>query len=45
MTGADEELGEERLITAAQAMWRSPSGAILDHIMRSAGVFVAGAPQ
>jgi phosphoserine phosphatase RsbU/P len=45
MTDADEEWGEERLIAAAQSMRRSPARAILDHIMRSADGFVAGAPQ
>jgi sigma-B regulation protein RsbU (phosphoserine phosphatase) len=45
MTDADEEWGEERLIAAAQAMRRNPARAILDHIMRSADGFVAGAPQ
>lgn len=45
MTHADEEWGEERLIAAAQTMRRSPSRAILDHIVRSADAFVAGEPQ
>ena len=45
MNHADDEWGEERLIEAARAMPGAPAKAILDHIVRSADVFVAGAPQ
>lgn len=45
MNQADDEWGEERLIEAARLMWRAPAEEILDHIMRSADAFVAGAPQ
>ena len=45
MNGADDEWGEERLIEAAQGMGRAASRPILDHIVRSADEFVAGAPQ
>jgi len=45
MNSADDEWGEERLIEAARAMGGAPSRAILDHIVRSADGFVAGAPQ
>lgn len=45
MNGSDEEWGEERLIEAARATRRIPARGILDHIMRSADAFVAGAPQ
>jgi phosphoserine phosphatase RsbU/P len=42
MNDADAEWGEERLVEAARA---APAKAILDHIVRSADGFVAGAPQ
>lgn len=45
MNDADEEWGEERLIEAARAMRGTSTKAILDHIVRSADRFVAGAPQ
>jgi sigma-B regulation protein RsbU (phosphoserine phosphatase) len=45
MNQTDDEWGEERLIEAAQAMAGAPPKAILDHIVRSADGFVAGAPQ
>lgn len=45
MNHADEEWGEERLIEATRAVWGAPAKAILDHIVRSADGFVAGAPQ
>ncbi|MGH9627229.1 MAG: PP2C family protein-serine/threonine phosphatase, partial [Bryobacteraceae bacterium] len=45
MNHADDEWGEERLIEAARAMREAPPKAILDHIVRSADRFVAGAPQ
>jgi phosphoserine phosphatase RsbU/P len=45
MNDADDEWGEERLIEAARAMRGAPAKAILDHIVRSADGFVAGAPQ
>ena len=45
MNDADDEWGEERLIEAARAMRGTPTKAILDHIVRSADRFVAGAPQ
>jgi sigma-B regulation protein RsbU (phosphoserine phosphatase) len=45
MNHADDELGEEQLIEAARTMRGAPAKAILDHIVRSADGFVAGAPQ
>ena len=45
MNHADDEWGEERLIEAARALRGSPAKAILEHIVRSADGFVAGAPQ
>jgi len=45
MNHADDEWGEERLIEAARAMRGAPAKEILDHIVRSADGFVAGAPQ
>jgi phosphoserine phosphatase RsbU/P len=45
MNDADNEWGEERLIESARAMRGTPTKAILDHIVRSADRFVAGAPQ
>jgi phosphoserine phosphatase RsbU/P len=45
MNHADEEWGEEKLIEAAQAKRREPAQATLEHIMRCADEFVAGAPQ
>ncbi len=45
MNHADDEWGEERLIEAARAMPGASAKAILDHIVRSADKFVAGAPQ
>jgi sigma-B regulation protein RsbU (phosphoserine phosphatase) len=45
MNHTDDEWGEERLIETARAMQGAPAKAILDHIVRSADGFVAGAPQ
>jgi sigma-B regulation protein RsbU (phosphoserine phosphatase) len=45
MNHADDEWGEERLIEAARAMRGASAKEILDHIVRSADGFVAGAPQ
>lgn len=45
MNHADDEWGEERLIEAARAMRQNRAKEILDHIVRSADGFVAGAPQ
>jgi phosphoserine phosphatase RsbU/P len=45
MNQTDDEWGEERLIEAARATRGAPAKAILDHIVRSADEFVAGAPQ
>jgi sigma-B regulation protein RsbU (phosphoserine phosphatase) len=45
MNDVDDEWGEERLIEAVRAMQGAPTKAILDHIVRSADEFVAGAPQ
>jgi sigma-B regulation protein RsbU (phosphoserine phosphatase) len=47
MNHADDEWGEDRLMEAARAMEGYPAKAkaILDHIVRSADGFVAGAPQ
>jgi sigma-B regulation protein RsbU (phosphoserine phosphatase) len=45
MNDSDEEWGEERLMETARAMRGIPAKAILDHIVRSADGFVAGAPQ
>ena len=45
MNHADDEWGEERLIEAVRAMHAAPARAILEHIVKSADVFVAGAPQ
>jgi sigma-B regulation protein RsbU (phosphoserine phosphatase) len=45
MNHADDEWGEERLIEAARATRGDPVKRILDHIVRSADGFVAGAPQ
>jgi sigma-B regulation protein RsbU (phosphoserine phosphatase) len=41
----DEEWGEERLIDLAKAMRASPAKAILEEVVKSADVFVNGAPQ
>ena len=45
MNDSDQEWGEDRLIETARAMQGTPAKAILDHIVRSADGFVAGAPQ
>src|SRR3954447_2262903 len=45
MNQSDDIGGEEQLIDAARAMKGTPAKAILDHIVRSADAFVAGAPQ
>jgi phosphoserine phosphatase RsbU/P len=45
MNAADDEWGEERLVEAAEAMRGGPAKSILDHIVKSADRFVAGAPQ
>jgi sigma-B regulation protein RsbU (phosphoserine phosphatase) len=45
MNAADEEWGEERFAEAVRP-WRSlPARDLIDHIMRSADAFAAGAPQ
>ncbi len=45
MNQADDEWGEERLIDAVRAMQAAPAKAILEHVVKSADVFVAGALQ
>jgi sigma-B regulation protein RsbU (phosphoserine phosphatase) len=45
MNRADDEWGEQRLIDAVRAMQAAPAKAILEHVVKSADVFVAGAPQ
>ncbi len=45
MNHADDEWGEERLIDAVRAMQAAPARAILEHVVKSADTFVAGAPQ
>jgi phosphoserine phosphatase RsbU/P len=45
MNQADDECGEERLIDAVRAMQAAPAKAILEHVLKSADVFVAWAPQ
>ena len=45
MNDADDEWGEERLIEAVREKRGAAAKAILDHIVRSADGFVAGAPQ
>jgi len=45
MNDSDEECGEDRLIETLRAMRGSPAKTLLDHILRSADGFVAGAPQ
>ena len=45
MNQADDEWGEDRLISAVRAMQAAPAKAILEHVMKSADAFVAGAPQ
>ncbi|HEX4807825.1 MAG TPA: SpoIIE family protein phosphatase [Bryobacteraceae bacterium] len=45
MNQADDEWGEEQLIDAVRAMQSAPANAILEHILKSADLFVAGAPQ
>jgi phosphoserine phosphatase RsbU/P len=45
MNHADDEWGEERLIDVVRAMRAAPARAILEHVVKSADVFVAGAPQ
>jgi phosphoserine phosphatase RsbU/P len=45
MNGSEEEWGEERLIEAVRPMRAAQAKPILEHIVRSADGFVAGAPQ
>jgi sigma-B regulation protein RsbU (phosphoserine phosphatase) len=45
MNEADDEWGEERLIEAVCGMRGASARTILEHVMRSADGFVAGAPQ
>jgi sigma-B regulation protein RsbU (phosphoserine phosphatase) len=45
MNDAADEWGEARLIEAVRATRGAPPAVILDHIVRSADAFVAGAPQ
>jgi phosphoserine phosphatase RsbU/P len=45
MNDSDDEWGEERLIKATGTLLNGSSREILDHIMRAADEFVAGAPQ
>src|SRR5207247_2158201 len=45
MNHADDEWGEEGLSEVARACRGMPAKAILDHIVRAADGFVAGAPQ
>jgi sigma-B regulation protein RsbU (phosphoserine phosphatase) len=45
MNAADEEWGEERLTQAVRPHRSLPARALIDHVMKSADAFVAGAPQ
>jgi serine phosphatase RsbU (regulator of sigma subunit) len=45
MNQADDEWGEERLIDAVRAVRAAPVKAIPEHVVKSADVFVGGAPQ
>jgi sigma-B regulation protein RsbU (phosphoserine phosphatase) len=45
MNESDEEWGEEQLIKATRALPGAPPRVILEHIMRLADEFAAGAPQ
>jgi sigma-B regulation protein RsbU (phosphoserine phosphatase) len=45
MNHADNDWGEERLMDAVRAIQEAPARAILEHVVTSADLFVAGAPQ
>ena len=45
MNAADEEWGEERLCQAVRACAGLTAAEVLDHVLRAADAFVAGAPQ